>query len=268
MPSRDSEVLDLPKEPIWFKVTGMLAQNWAMVVEKNTVSSSAADIYFFDDHGDVFDTLTYPNAVQADHALVFNGFTPLDDEPGFRAIAGEPRFPLTRSEWSLGPGKVYSSGRYWNAPPDIKHAIRRRAITPSGLKRFISAQERVIDLALSELRNGRKSTHWMWFIFPQISGLGQSSKARQYGIVDLEEAEAYLANRLLGTRLRKCFGLVLMHSGKTAYEIFGHIDAMKFRSCATLFKQVDRDENSDFAKALNSFYNGKADQKTLDLLYR
>lgn len=263
-----SEVFDLPKQPFWFKVTGMLAQNWAMVIEQKLDFFSEAKIYFFDDHGDVFDTLAYPNAAQAEHALGFNGFTPLDDVPGFRAIAGEPKFPLTRSEWNMGPGAVYSSGRYWNQPPDIANITRRRHVTPSGLQRFISAQQKVIDIALKELNIGRKSTHWMWFIFPQLFGLGHSTKARKYGIVNLEEAQKYLDHPLLGSRLRECFQQVILNSDKTANAIFGHIDAMKFRSCATLFCQVDRSEQSEFALALHSFYEGKTDQKTLELLYR
>lgn len=265
MRSRISEELDLPQGPIWFKVTGMLAQNWAMVTEENIGNLGAACIYFFDDHGEVFDSLAYPNAAQADHALAFNGFTPLDDEPGFRAIAGEPRFPLTRKECESR--LVYSSGEYWHQPPDIDLVTRRRTITPPGLDRFIKAQNHVFDDVISELGRGKKRTHWMWFVFPQIFGLGHSHRARKYGIANLEEANAYSIHPLLGSRLRECFQLVLKHSDRTAEEIFGHLDAMKFRSCATLFKQVEVSANSEFSQAINVFYKGKPDRETLDLLY-
>lgn len=265
MRSRISEELDVPKGPVWFKVIGMLVQNWAMVAEEETDQGSTACIYFFDDHAQVFDTLTYPNAAQADHALAFNGFTPLDDEPGFRSVAGEPEFPLTYSPRESRP--VYSSGEYWQQPPDIERATRRRVITPAGLGRFILAQKPVMDDVIRELKRGQKMTHWMWFVFPQISGLGHSSTAKKYGIANLDEAHAYLAHPLLGQRLRECFELVLMHSDRTAQDIFGHIDAMKFRSCATLFKQVDGSEDSVFVKAIQVFYQGKSDRETLDLLY-
>ena len=265
MRSRKSNELDLPHGPIWFKVTGMLQQNWAMVVEEKNSNKNKASIYFFDDHGEVFDLLFYPIPAQADHALAFNGFTPLDDEPGFRAIAGYPHFPLVIRERGSRP--VYSSGEYWHQPPDIDQVTRRRSITAKGLERFVQAQNPVIDVVKSELLLGVKRTHWMWFVFPQIFGLGHSFKAKKYGITNLDEASEYLSHPLLGSRLRECFRYVLKHSDRTAEEIFGHIDAKKFRSCATLFKQVDRSENSEFAQAIKIFYKGKPDRETLDSLY-
>ena len=261
MNSLSTSMLQTPKNPLWFKITGFLQQNWGMVVDN---SPNDACIYFFDDHGVVFDKLTYPSGAQADHALAFNGYTPLVDEPGFKAIAGEPRFPLTHSDRMSRP--VYSSGEYWREPPDLERIKFRRILTPQGLERFIDAQSTVIEQALEELKNGEKSSHWMWFVFPQLSGLGRSSKSKKYGIVNIEEALEYLSHPILGKRLRLCFQLTLMHSEKSAKEIFGPIDSIKLRSCATLFNQVDKCADSEFARALKIFFGGKLDQRTLELL--
>jgi len=259
--------LDLPRGPLWFKVTGMLEQNWAMVAEASAVDSTAqtgATILFFDDHGLVFDELQYPNAVQADHALAFNGFTPLSEQPGFRAVAGLPKFPLTRLRQFERP--VYSSGEYWWQPPDLKRVKSRRTMTPERLERFVQAQTPDIDTAMKELCAGRKETHWMWFVFPQLYGLGYSRKAQMYGILDLDEARAYLAHPLLGRRLHECFRLVLLHRDRSAQQIFGRVDAMKFRSCATLFERASATPHSVFHQALSVFYGGKADPETDRLL--
>jgi uncharacterized protein (DUF1810 family) len=123
-----------------------------------------------------------------------------------------------------------------------------------------------VGAVMRELRSGRKRTHWMWFIFPQLCLLGHSTMARKYGIVNLDEARAYLAHPLLGTRLSDCFELVLNHSHQSAEAIFGHIDAKKFCSCATLFAMADRGEVSVFSEALRVFYAGKKDPMTLRLL--
>lgn len=267
MPSRHTKPLDLPREPLWFKVTGMLNQNWAMVVGSATEkeqTSPAARIYFFDDHGAVFDRLEYASASQADYALAFNGFTMLNDEPGFEAIAGLPSWPLKQSPFSDRP--VYSSGEFWRQPPDIERVTQRRPLTPAGLQRFVDVQAPVLEVVLQELLGGRKDSQWMWFVFPQLSGLGRSDKARKYGIVNLEEAQRYLKHSELGPRLHQCFALVLEHEHKSAENIFGYIDAMKFRSCCTLFEQADCGEDSVFRRALRRFYDGKRDLKTMELL--
>lgn len=262
-----AETLDAPQGQLWFKVTGMLNQNWAMVVRARTAQSlteTGATLLFFDDHGAVFDELGCPNTAQGEHALAFNGFTPLNDQPGFRAVAGLPRLPLTRQDREKRP--VYSSGEYWRQPPGIKRVTQRRPITPEGLERFVQAQGPVIETAMDELRAGRKETHWMWFVFPQLHGLGHSRKAQKYGIVDLDEARDYLAHPLLGPRLHECFRLVLQHQNIKAEAIFGKVDAMKLRSCATLFKQASAKPHSVFQWALQVFYGGKTDPETLRLL--
>lgn len=138
---------------------------------------------------------------------------------------------------------------------------------PYDLGRFVQAQEGIYEQALAELRAGRKRSHWMWFIFPQYQGLGRSATSQYYAIRSREEAAAYLEHPVLGPRLRECAQAVLNVQGKSAYEIFGSPDDMKLRSCATLFAAVTS-EPSPFHDLLNQYFNGEADQATLDLLRR
>jgi len=133
------------------------------------------------------------------------------------------------------------------------------------LERFLDAQERVYDTVLQELRAGRKSSHWIWSIFPQIAGLGRSGMAQQFAIGSLDEAKAYLQHPVLGPRLRACTQLVLDVNGRSAEEIFGYPDHLKFRSCMTLFLTAATD-NTIFNDALLKYFDGKPDQLTLDLL--
>ena len=117
----------------------------------------------------------------------------------------------------------------------------------------------------AELKAGRKATHWMWFVFPQLAGLGFSERTQFYGIASLEEARAYLAHRVLGPRLLECTGLVNAVEGRTAHDIFGSPDDMKFRSSMTLFSLADPDEPA-FGAALERYFQGGKDRRTLDLL--
>ena len=135
----------------------------------------------------------------------------------------------------------------------------------SDLTRFIKAQGDTYEQALSELRAGRKQTHWMWFIFPQLAGLGQSGTSRYYGLKNIEEAQAYLEDPVLGTRLQECTEAVLEVSGRSAVEIFGGIDSLKFRSSLTLFCQVAATD-SLFHQALEKYFEGELDARTLELL--
>jgi len=135
---------------------------------------------------------------------------------------------------------------------------------PHGLERFITAQEPVIAQVLAELRGGRKRTHWMWFVFPQLQGLGGSAMARRYGIASLAEARAYLAHPVLGARLRECCTLMLQVPQRSAHEILGSPDDLKFRSCVTLFALAVPGEPL-FAACLERFYGGKGDAVTLEL---
>ena len=133
------------------------------------------------------------------------------------------------------------------------------------LARFIDAQKSVYETALSELRRGRKTSHWMWFIFPQVAGLGYSAMSQRYAIADLEEAEAYLAHPVLGTRLRECAAVTLAVEGRSASAIFGSPDDMKLQSSMTLFARANGD-GSVFEKVLEKYYGDEADEQTLDLL--
>ena len=135
---------------------------------------------------------------------------------------------------------------------------------PFDLRRFVDAQAPVIKDALSELRAGRKRTHWMWFVFPQIEGLGFSSMAKTYAIRSPAEARAYLNHPVLGDRLRECIRLVVATSRPIA-EVFGHPDDLKFRSCVTLFAAAAPDE-AVFSEALRACGGGGADLSTLEKL--
>jgi len=138
---------------------------------------------------------------------------------------------------------------------------------PHNLQRFVDAQNGLVNQVLDELRAGSKQSHWMWFIFPQIAGLGRSSTARFYALASLDEAGAYLAHPLLGARLRQCTDALLQWRGRrSAEQILGLIDAVKLRSSMSLFDAVE--PRSLFADALAAFFHGKADERTLALLNR
>jgi len=133
------------------------------------------------------------------------------------------------------------------------------------LRRFVEAQARFYDRALAEIKSGFKRSHWMWYVFPQVAGLGFSSTSQHYAIKSVDEAKAYLAHPLLGPRLVECVEAALAVEGRTAYEIFGPPDDMKLRSCATLFTCVSP-AGSPFEKLLDKYFHGKRDEKTLELL--
>ena len=129
------------------------------------------------------------------------------------------------------------------------------------LQRFVTAQQGVYDGALAELRAGRKTGHWIWFVFPQVAGLGRSEMSRMYSIGSLAEARAYLANPVLGPRLRECVAALLATHGRSADEMLGSIDAVKLRSSMTLFLRADPDEPA-FRAVLDRFYDGRPDAAT------
>jgi uncharacterized protein (DUF1810 family) len=142
-------------------------------------------------------------------------------------------------------------------------------VTEADLVHFVDAQAEVYSQVVEELSAGRKRTHWMWFVFPQLAGLGHSVMAQRYGIRDLDQARRYLTDPILGSRLRHDVRLMTSHNGKSATDILGSPDDLKFRSCLTLFSQAASEEADRllFAAALNQFYNGKADHRTLKLLH-
>lgn len=134
------------------------------------------------------------------------------------------------------------------------------------LERFLKAQESSYDIALQELNDGRKRSHWMWYIFPQLKALGYSETALYYGITDIEEAKCYLAQPILSARLVACCEAILLHKDKSALRILGDIDAMKLKSSMTLFALASDEENSVFHQVLTQFYDGKMDDKTKEIL--
>jgi uncharacterized protein (DUF1810 family) len=139
------------------------------------------------------------------------------------------------------------------------------------LGRFVEAQDRVLPRARAELQAGRKQSHWMWFIFPQLAGLGSSATAREYAISSLDEARAYLGHELLGQRLSECTHLVNEVQGRTIEQIFGYPDYLKFRSCMTLFARAaaaadDADGARVFRTALEKYFAGEEDALTAGLL--
>jgi uncharacterized protein (DUF1810 family) len=136
---------------------------------------------------------------------------------------------------------------------------------PFDLARFATAQEGVYKRALAEIQAGNKQTHWMWFIFPQIDGLGFSSTAKHYAIKGPEEARRYLAHPALGPRLRECAEAILAAEGRSASEILGTPDDLKLKSSMTLFETVGG-QNSVFGRVLDKYYQGKRDTRTLDIL--
>ncbi|WP_433604083.1 DUF1810 domain-containing protein [Dactylosporangium sp. CA-139114] len=133
---------------------------------------------------------------------------------------------------------------------------------PYQLSRFVDAQEHAYDHAIGELKDGNKRSHWMWFIFPQIQGLGRSSMAQRYAITSLDEARAYLQHPILGPRLLECADALLGDGEHTAVGIFGEIDAMKLRSSMTLFAHADPAE-SRFARVLDRYFSGAEDAETV-----
>jgi uncharacterized protein (DUF1810 family) len=138
---------------------------------------------------------------------------------------------------------------------------------PFNLSRFIEAQEGVYYSVLDELERGNKTGHWIWYIFPQIAGLGHSRMSRRYSISSIDEARAFAKHPILGPRLIECIELVTAVEGKSAEQIFGYIDALKFRSCVTLF-DVASDDSRTFQQALDQYYDGVPDPMTIRVLQR
>ena len=160
---------------------------------------------------------------------------------------------------------VTNRSRCGNNPVGVWHC--GAVADPFNLQRFVDAQADVYDRVRAELRAGAKRGHWIWFIFPQIASLGRSGTAQQFAIASLDEAKAYLQHPTLGPRLRECTKLVLDVEGRSAEEIFGYPDYLKFRSCMTLFSTAAPD-NTLFKSALLKYFHGQPDQPTLDILAR
>jgi len=134
------------------------------------------------------------------------------------------------------------------------------------LNKFVKAQDSNYEQALSEVKSGRKSSHWMWYIFPQYKGLGFSETSKYYSIQSLYEARCYLNHPLLGSRLRQITNELLLIDENNANKIFGSPDDLKLKSCMTLFASVDNSTEKSFNKVLDKFFNGRVDEKTLNLI--
>jgi uncharacterized protein (DUF1810 family) len=137
----------------------------------------------------------------------------------------------------------------------------------ASLQRFVDAQDPVWERVEAELRAGQKTSHWMWFVFPQIAGLGRSATSQRFAIASLEEACAYLEHPLLGERLRRSVGLLLAHSNRSAGDMLGPVDAMKLHSSLTLFRKA-APSDAIFGQVLETFFDGRPDSRTLELLER
>jgi uncharacterized protein (DUF1810 family) len=143
--------------------------------------------------------------------------------------------------------------------------MRDDTTDPFDLQRFVAAQEPVYAQVTDELAAGAKTSHWMWFVFPQLKGLGRSSTAQHYGIASLAEARAYAQHALLAARLRRCCELLMAVQGRSATQVFGPIDALKLRSCLTLFERAAPHEPL-FGQLLGKYFDGERDAATLQLL--
>ena len=153
---------------------------------------------------------------------------------------------------------------FFNKQKEEPNKIQSKERKDHSLERFVDAQERVYETALSEVKNGKKISQWIWYIFPQLKGLGESENSQYYRIDGVDEAKAYLNHPVLGTRLREITTAFLDLKGVKAQEIFGYLDAMKIRSCMTLFNEVADDDL--FHKVIDRHYSGLADEKTLAIL--
>lgn len=147
----------------------------------------------------------------------------------------------------------------------VRKSVTHISTDPHNLARFVDAQASLYDRALAEIRAGRKQSHWMWFIFPQIAGLGTSPTAQHYAIKSLAEARAYLSHPILGRRLIECAEAANAIEGKSASEIFGFPDDMKLRSSATLFAEISP-PGSAFDRLLQKYFGGDKDPKTISII--
>lgn len=177
-------------------------------------------------------------------------------DPSARGIARKARSAAKRSVAARGlEVKARSAGR----------AIILFMKEENNLSRFISAQETVYPQVMKELKAGRKTSHWMWYIFPQIAGLGMSPTAKFYSIMSISEAKEYLAHPVLGKRLVECCNIILSIKDRSAEAIFGYPDFMKLQSCVTLFNFIDADQKA-FSQVLHKYYKDIRDQKTFEIL--
>jgi uncharacterized protein (DUF1810 family) len=252
---------------LWVKVLGMLQQNWC-VVEPGPAGSF--DLVFFYDQGEVFDWLSAPDMASAQYALHVNGFSSMWTYSSFYSVAGMPRLPESGVRERNRP--IYSGGEYWETL--IESELGTKLPTPSipttsldtDLFRFSEAQDLCWYTVVEEIARGQKETHWMWFIFPQLRGLGSSRFAQYFGLANPREAAGYWDDNLLGDRLRTCINLLLDLPEDTQIErVFGAVDAMKLRSCMTIFEAVSY-EDTGIVQVLDRYFGSERCPRTLDMM--
>lgn len=195
----------------------------------------------------------------------------VDEFIRFAQTRQDLKFYVTQIGCGIAGFKVEEIAPLFHTAIDVENVILPKAfvvLITSGdkfnLERFVEAQKLYYDHALQEIQDGMKRSHWIWFIFPQLAILGHSWNAKYYGISGYDEAEAYMKHPILGVRLREVTNALLVHKDMSATDIFGGLDAMKVRSCMTLFDAVSPDDI--FEQVLEVFYNGTYDRKTLDYM--
>ena len=250
---------------LWVKVLGMLEQNWCVIED---CPGGGVELVFFDDHGKVFDHLPAANLHAAQAALQTNGFYWMWELSSLYQACGVPTLPLPGARKQSRP--VYSSGEYWQAQPHrlMRETSRRVPMVRSEgtLDRFTEAQDLHWYEVVEELAAGHKQTHWMWFVFPQLRGLGSSRLAHYFGLADPKEAAEYWDNDLLGDRLRSCIEILLgLPKGTRPEKVLGKIDAMKLRSCMTIFANVSS-EDERIVEVLARYFGSERCQLTLDII--
>lgn len=250
---------------LWVKVLGMLEQNWCVIED---CPGGGVELVFFDYHGKVFDHLPAANLHAAQAALQTNGFYWMWELSSFYQACGVPTLPLPGARKQSRP--VYSSGEYWQAQPHrlMRETSRRVPMVRSEgtLDRFTEAQDLHWYQVVEELAAGHKQTHWMWFVFPQFRGLGSSRLAHYFGLADPKEAAEYWDNDLLGDRLRSCIEILLgLPKGAKPEKVLGKIDAMKLRSCMTIFANVSS-EDERIVEVLARYFRSERCQLTLDII--
>lgn len=251
---------------LWVKVLGMLQQNWC-IVEPGPAGSF--DLVFFDDHGEVFDWLSTTDKASVHYSLHINGFTWMWMYSHFYSVAGMPRLPESGVRERNRP--IYSSGQYWGTlhENELGTKLPKLGIPSTSLDtdliRFSEAQDQCWYTVVEEIARGQKETHWMWFIFPQIRGLGSSRFAQYFGLTNPREAAEYWDDNLLGDRLRTCTNLLLELPPYTQIEqVFGSVDVKKLRSCMTLFEFVSY-KDAGIVQVLERYFNSERCPQTLEI---
>jgi uncharacterized protein (DUF1810 family) len=250
---------------LWVKVTGMLQQNWCVI--ENSPEGSV-DLVFFDDHSHVFDWIHFAKLDTAEATLRFNGFMWMWKSSNFYSAIGVPVLPRLNDRKQIRP--VYSSGEYWKPSSDWGVPEKCGSVptdSPNGsLARFVEAQDLHWYTVVEELAAGRKQTHWMWFFFPQLRGIGFSQLATYFGLSDPREAANYWDDDVLGSRLRSC-AIILLDLPATiqAEKVFGKVDAMKLRSSMTLFENVSYADEL-VVQILERYFHGERCPLTLEII--